>query len=390
MSLYKREGSPFWQYEFQVQKRKFRGSTKTDNKRIARTIEERERVKARESVARDPVAEQPTDADMTVSEVFGRYWLHHGNQTKWAKSAAGHIRQILASVDPNKLYREIGNADVSRFVTYRREVGRLYRTRADKDDEMDIQARRKAKRRRSKGGLVLTRHGDVSQATINRALHLWRAVHNMARDLWEIPVRPIKWGKHKGTEPQERVRSLSTDEVKRLVSHLPRDIALAAIFAVATGCRQNETFTLTWEHIDWTNRRCLVLAKSKIKGFRRNVELSAQALAVLAEMQAASPDAKPTDLVFSAKNRRKIFLKALKEAGISDFRWHDMRHVFATWMASTGATIQTVSKLLGHSSISVTMKYVGVFRDEMQHGVNRLPQIIDTNVLPIEKRKDVG
>lgn len=391
MSLYWREGeSPFWWYEFQVKGRKFRGSTFTDNKRAARAYEDRERVKAREEAARKPVVEPTTDADLTVTQVFGRYWLQRGINTAWKKSAEGHIRQILASLDGNKPYREIGNADVSRFVTYRKEVGRLYRTRSDNTEPMDDETRRKAKRKRSKGALVLTRKGDVSEATINRALHLWRAVHNKARDEWEIPVRPIKWGKHKGIEAQERVRSLSTEEVKRLLDCLPRYVALAATFAIATGCRLKETYTLTWERIDINGRHCSVLTKSKRKNATRQVELSWQAIAVLDEMKCATPNAKPSDPVFDAKNRRKIFLKALKDAGLSDFRWHDMRHVFASWMAASGSTIQAVSKLLGHSGIQVTMKYAHVFRDEMQRDVNRLPQIIDTKVLPIEKKKDAG
>src|SRR5215510_9658829 len=81
---------------------------------------------------------------------------------------------------------------------------------------------------------------NLSGATINRHLELWRAVHRKARDEWELPVRPISWKLHRRKQAKERVRSITHGEARRVIGALPEHIALIVMFSFATGCRRRK------------------------------------------------------------------------------------------------------------------------------------------------------
>jgi site-specific recombinase XerD len=79
--------------------------------------------------------------------------------------------------------------------------------------------------------------------------------------------------------------------------------------------------------------------------------------------------------VFQTTNWRKHFEAALLAAGIDNFRWHDLRHTFATWLGHSGAPLEVIRDQLGHSSISVTQKYRHVIRGEVRAALHNLPTV---------------
>ena len=66
------------------------------------------------------------------------------------------------------------------------------------------------------------------------------------------------------------------------------------------------------------------------------------------------------------------FKPALKKAGITDFKWHDLRHTFASWLGQDGVPLDRVSKLLGHKSLMMTMRYVHLAPNQLHEDVARL------------------
>lgn len=84
----------------------------------------------------------------------------------------------------------------------------------------------------------------------------------------------------------------------------------------------------------------------------------------------------------------KTFDAALKDAAITDFRWHDLRHTYATWLGKAGAPLEVVSKALGHSSVTVTMKYRHVLHSEVREAMQRMPTLSThtENVFPLKRR----
>jgi integrase len=325
MSLYQRPGSPYFWCKFEFNGQRIRRSSGFTSRREAETFERRLRKEIRDDHASGAV----DDKRATIDDVMARYWIAVGKSASSAGSMQLYITRIIESVGAKKLYGDIGNPDVAKFA-----------------EQMDTLR--------------------LSGATVNRHLELWRAVHRKARDEWELAVRPISWKLHR--RKQERVRAATHDEARRLIDALPEHISLIAMFSFATGCRQREAFTLRKNRINSLTRQAEVDTKG---GGTRFVPLNEQAMRVLSMV----PDY-GTEYVFDSTNFAKHWRRALKEAGVKDFRWHDMRHTFATWMGEMGSDPATVMKALGHANISVTMKYRHVFHTEVRDAVNRLPDIV--------------
>jgi integrase len=201
---------------------------------------------------------------------------------------------------------------------------------------------------------------EVSPATVNRELSFLRRVFNvaLANDLVERnPVKKVRFYR----ENNARVRFLSDDEEGRLRKAVdPAHWALIA-FAVHTGLRQAEQFGLRWVDIDFGNR-VLTIPRSK-HGETRHVHLSDTALDILQ----AAPSRLKSPYVFAsatgetpldARNfYHRVFQPALRVARIENFRWHDLRHTFASRLVMRGADIRSVQELMGHKTLTMTLRY---------------------------------
>jgi integrase len=130
------------------------------------------------------------------------------------------------------------------------------------------------------------------------------------------------------------------------------------VFALATGCRKGEILSLKWEHVD-LKHGFILLDKTK-NGERREVPINNTLRAVLQGL------IRRVDIpyVFYDKANgqpygdvKKSWYTACKRAKIVDFRFHDLRHTFASQMIMAGVDITTVSRLLGHKSLKMTLRY---------------------------------
>jgi integrase len=135
---------------------------------------------------------------------------------------------------------------------------------------------------------------------------------------------------------------------KSYSAHLPElEIALM------TGMRQGEQFGLTWDRVDLDNAT-VRLNKTK-NGKPRFVRLNSRALTVMRALRELS--LKDGGRVFVLNQEPYWFGDAVEEAGIVDFTWHDLRHTFASRLVMAGVDIRTVQELLGHESVTMTMRY---------------------------------
>jgi integrase len=176
--------------------------------------------------------------------------------------------------------------------------------------------------------------------------------------------------------------------------HDPRHWALY-VLALATGMRQGEILGLPRTRLDLTRRlvrvrQTLVLVKGgfefgrpKTRASKRDIELRAEAVEVLRlhhklqleERMRLGGLPKDYGLVFSTtvgtpirrqNLQRRSFKPLLEEAGLPDIRFHDLRHTFASIALGRGANINTVSKMLGHSSVKITLDVYGHLMPGMQ------------------------
>jgi len=200
---------------------------------------------------------------------------------------------------------------------------------------------------------------------LNRALSIWRAMHRRARAKWKQKTQVVDWTDFFNAE-SKRVRFITMDEVLALIAALPEHISLAVEWSVYTGCREAETFNLTWEEVHVDRGYALVTAKG---GKRHTVWLSEQALDVLDRCSRRGR------YVFSKKNKRRAFEGGLKKAGIDDFCWHDLRHTHATWLRQAGVPLEIVQRSLGHADLQTTQRYAHVDDRELQDALRKIPSI---------------
>lgn len=351
MSIGRPKNSPFYHYDFRIRGHRFRGSTGEAAERQARAFERAEKERRRAEI-RAGVAQAGSP---TIAGVFVRYWETEGHKKRWAYGIQKHMEGMLAHFGKDRLFGSIGNADVAAM----------------------LEAYEASAERKNRGGKT-TRPGKPTPSTANRRLAVLRRIYNKTRIEWELPVKTINWKAHAREEPKERVRHIAVEQARTLLDRLPNRIMIMAAWSLTTGCRLNETETLTWARVNYETRQAEVLTKG---GGTRFVTLGPDALAVLALCD------RNRGKVFDATNRRKLWEAAVKAAGLEDFRWHDLRHCFAVWVGNAGADIAVVQQLLGHSKIETTLRYRKVITGEKVKAVQNLPTLIEGTVVPMKAMK---
>lgn len=217
-------------------------------------------------------------------------------------------------------------------------------------------------------------------ATVNRYLAaISKAFSEAVREMhWmkENPLRSVS----KEKEPGGRVRFLSTKEQKALLKACQlsplKELYLLVLLAVTTGMRRGEILGLRWSDID-LKRNQLVLHKTKNRE-RRAVPLVPQVSALLKKrLKAKRGDVK---LVFPQPGTNKPldprhwFEMAVEAAGIEDFRFHDLRHTTASYLAMSGATASEIAAVLGHKTLHMVKRYAHLSDVHTSAVVGRMTQ----------------
>jgi integrase len=152
------------------------------------------------------------------------------------------------------------------------------------------------------------------------------------------------------------------------------DLADLAELALYTGMRRGELLGLTWDRVD--RARGVVLLERTKSGRRREVPLNGPADALLARR---APDGPSGGLVFGTQSWytfRGHWQAAVKMTGLEDFRFHDLRHTFASWAVQRGATLPELKDLLGHSSLAMVMRYAHLSPEHLRSAVARLDTVL--------------
>lgn len=196
------------------------------------------------------------------------------------------------------------------------------------------------------------RRGEGLQPqTVNRDFNCLKAALNHAHLMHGQPIPPLAWKRLRSQEPPNRIRFLSRDEYQALLAVSDPELQRIIRFAVATGLRKDNVLSLDWREVDLSS----ALVTVTIKGDKRHtVRLTAEVRAMLA----TSTDREGR--VFDTLNFRRRWTRAVKDAALHDFRFHDLRHTFASWARMAGADLADICEALGHSDVSVTMRYAHI------------------------------
>jgi site-specific recombinase XerD len=196
---------------------------------------------------------------------------------------------------------------------------------------------------------------EWSPATINRHRALLSLTYRLAIRNGKIKENPARLVRHR-LEDNARIRFLSPEEETKLREAIegacPERIAELEL-ALNTGLRLSEQYTLRWQDVSFT-RRTLTIRRSK-NGATRHVPLNKAALGAL---ESLAKRASGSEFACGgATEPRRWFEPVVKAAGLEDFTWHCLRHTFASRLVMAGVDIRTVQELLGHKTISMTVRY---------------------------------
>ncbi len=202
----------------------------------------------------------------------------------------------------------------------------------------------------------------MAPTTVLRYLAALSHVFTVASLEWGwIEASPVK----KVAKPKVgllRARFLSKEECERLLKsceeNANRYLYPVVVLALATGMRRSEILNLTANDIDLANGR-IILERTK-NGERRRVFLNGHALAVMQEFikkQNCSDLLFPSHNGLQAIDLRFPWKRALKEAGISNFKFHDLRHTAASFLLMAGASLAEVAEVLGHKTLAMVKRY---------------------------------
>ena len=193
-------------------------------------------------------------------------------------------------------------------------------------------------------------------STVNRYLALIRAIFRRAVNDWEWIGKAPRIQLHQ--EPKRRIRWLTADQAKTLLNELPAHQKGPVIFALSTGLRAGNVFGLRWNQVDMERRVCWFFGDQVKNSEDLSISLNDAAMNVLKSMQGIHDE-----YVFSYRGKRikclttKAWYAALKRAGIENFRWHDLRHTWASWLIQEGVPIYALQEMGGWKSVEMVRRY---------------------------------
>lgn len=205
----------------------------------------------------------------------------------------------------------------------------------------------------------------VAVATVNRMLTVLRAILNAAY-YWEWLDKPPVIKLLSGDA--ERIRWLTHDQANALLNELPEHLKPIVTFALATGLRETNITGLQWSQIDMA-RKCAWIHADQAKGKKAlAVPLNDDALSVI-----KAQIGRHLTSVFTYKGKSihrgncKAWRKALKRAGIDDFRFHDLRHTWASWHVQNGTPLHVLKELGGWTDMKMVLRYAHLSSEHLQH-----------------------
>jgi integrase len=211
------------------------------------------------------------------------------------------------------------------------------------------------------------------KSTVNRYLSFLRSVLNRAAE-WEwldkVPV--IKMYK----EPEGRVRFLTVEQVQVLLGELPEHIRDMVVFSLCTGLRYSNVLKLEWDKVDLTNKHMRVESLHSKTRKPIAVPLNEQALGVLNKQVGKHPErvfTKAGEPVHGANGR--VWRAALKRAGVVDFRWHDLRHTWASWHVQNGTRVNELQSLGGWASGRMVERYAHLSSEHLAKAASTLDSL---------------
>ena len=345
--LFRRRGSPHWWIRFADENGRIRReSTGTKEKGLAREI----LAKNKTLVVEGRYLDKKRIPKTTFFELCTQYWELEG-QHKRTKG----LSQII------DLWKEgIGNVPTAEL-----SQQKIERYLNDRMVERGLSA------------ATRNRHVAMMSSMFNKGVEWGLVVEN--------PTRGIKSLRENGA----RVRFLDQEEIRRLIKAASEDFRPILMTALHSGMRRGEILNLKWADVDLKNR--IITVQDSKSGKKRTIPVDDTLYETLGVLSSRfqkgyvflSPRTGERWVDF-----KKQFHAALQKAGVEDFRFHDSRHTFASHLVMAGVDIKTVQELLGHATLTMTMKYTHLAPDHRARAIRILDSAYQTDTKTDTVKKD--
>ncbi len=354
--MYKRACGIYWASFKMPNGRRVRKSLGTKNKKLAQAIE----AKIRTDIHEGKYFEKKPGERKTFKDMTDRFMAEHApNVTiSMQKSYICSLGTLTPFFGENATLNSIDSNRISRF---------------------------KAKRQKD----------ERKPATINRELAMLSKMFSIAVKEWKwLSYNPMK-DVNRNKLNNERKRWLSLEEEVRLLSVCKKEWAPewlhdVVIFDANTGLRAGELLSLEWSRVDLF-RKTIFIDETK-NHESRTIPLNKAPFDIL--VRRSKVKLINSKLVFFNNANKvidinklgKSFRRALKEAEIENFRFHDLRHTFGSRLAQSGVDINTIAKLMGHKDLKTTKRYIHHTTDSLRRVVDLLDSFGHISVTPTKQR----
>jgi integrase len=304
-------------------------------------------------------------------------WAEELERNLKAQRKAGGVREDVTSLTVAGLCREFLADPETKTLKYHDDLHRLltwWTTHYGAERIMQLSV---LKLREARDKL---RHGGKAPATVNRHLSALRSCWNWGRASGLVAQDRLWPSRLMLTEPKGRTRYLTDYELEALLKAADANspvIAAAIKVSLATGLRKSELLRLTWTDIDLDKQRVTVIETKN--GETRAVYLPKAATDALRTLKRAPvvgskvftlPNGDVLD-----QNLLEYHWRAIRTAAaLRDFRWHDLRHSCASWLAQQGASLIEIGSVLGHKSPVVTQRYAHLVQGAPVTGHDKLDE----------------
>jgi len=229
----------------------------------------------------------------------------------------------------------------------------------------------------------------VKHSTINRELACLKTMFNKAVEWEKLNTQPPKIKLYKVNN--QRIRYLTSDEEKKLLELFSEPLKSIILIALNTGMRRGEIINLKWVDV-YIKEGKIIIQESKSKE-KRIIPMNEIVKTVFINLLSTGGK----EYVFENKEGKQYgvdyithcFNKVVKKAGIKDFRFHDLRHTFASKLVMRGVNLKVVQELLGHKDYKMTLRYSHLSPEVKTQAVKILENEfqMDTIWTPKEKEK---
>lgn len=339
MSLYRRKGSKVWWIDICHDKQRIKRSTGTADKKLADKIH----TKVKAQLVEGKWFELDEERSRTLEDLAEKY-LQERSTVKSPQS------------------RERDKQILNHFLTF---FGSCVLT--------DITPKRLNEYKNK-------RLGCVTGQTVKKELGVLKNAFNVAIKEWEWlkdnPVSRISMPK----DPPGRLRFLRGDEIERLLDCSDSWFRPVLIVAIHTGLREGNIISLSWDRIDMFRRIILFDAKDLKNETSLGIPINDTLLNTLKELYKVKHLNSKLVFMRNGKPLYKLLLwralrRACKKADLTDFRFHDLRHTFASLLVQSGIDLYSVQRLMGHKDGRMTQRYAHLSQEKLMGAIKALDDL---------------